>query len=129
MSSTSASEFVLNKKNNNTMAFVSGVWKSFLMEAGIEKNLVSEYSLIFSKNRIDISTMLPELTKEYLNAMKIEAIGDIIRIIRHSKIVTDRNFLSPNSVKVLEEKQEVRIKPKAPSSVSSSCKLYECFKA
>lgn len=104
------------------------MWKAFLIEAGIDKNLVGEYSLIFSKNRIDISTMLPELTKEYLNAMKIEAIGDIIRIIRHSKVVTDRNFLLPNSAKVSEEKKEIHVKPKAPSSVSSSCKLFERFK-
>lgn len=62
--------------------------------------------------------MLPDLTKEYLNAMNIEAVGDVIKILKYSKLVCERNRIS--KAKLSEKVSESST---TKSSVSSSTNI------
>lgn len=63
--------------------------------------------------------MLTDLTKEYLNAMSIEAVGDVIKILKYSKIVCERNKIS---IAKLSEILPTSVSISKPS-VTSTCKI------
>jgi Family of unknown function (DUF5577)/SAM domain (Sterile alpha motif) len=81
--------FLLFKALNDSLfvsLVLSATWTTFLIEAGIDKILAVSYGNIFFKNRIEFS-MLASLNRAYLSQMSIEAVGDQIKILSHSKKV------------------------------------------
>lgn len=64
-------------------------WLQFFKSAGIPNLQSAEYTHLFVKNRITLD-MLPEISKELLQEMGIYILGDIISILRHSKVVCNQ---------------------------------------
>jgi hypothetical protein len=61
-------------------------WLGFFRKAGIAPGFDTKYALVFDENRIKMD-MLMDLNKECLKDMGITAMGDIIAILKHAKIV------------------------------------------
>ncbi|XP_046848627.1 uncharacterized protein C19orf47-like [Xenia sp. Carnegie-2017] len=61
-------------------------WNTFFNNAGIPKGPASKYSALFCNHRIK-DDLLGDLTKEILNDIGITVMGDVMSILKHSKVV------------------------------------------
>ena len=64
-------------------------WLGFFKDAGIPECRAATYANNFAKHRMDM-TMLGEVTKEVLKELDITGMGDCITIMRHVKIVVEK---------------------------------------
>ena len=64
-------------------------WNDFFLGAKIPKDVASLYAKKFFGNRMSFG-MLADLTKDYLRDLGITALGDIISILKHAKIVQSK---------------------------------------
>ena len=64
-------------------------WMAFFGDAGIPSATVKKYAVLFVENKIRGDT-LTDLNKEYLLYMGFTATGDIIRVLKHAKIVVNK---------------------------------------
>ncbi|XP_040262197.1 uncharacterized protein C19orf47 homolog isoform X2 [Bufo bufo] len=69
-----------------SVTLATSEWISFFKEAGIPAGPAVNYAVTFVDNRIQ-KTMLMDLTKEIINELGITAVGDVIAILKHAKIV------------------------------------------
>ena len=66
--------------NQSTMA----EWVDFFIGAGLPGKVAENYASTFEEHRIQ-TNMLMDLDKEYLREMGVQAMGDVISILRHAK--------------------------------------------
>jgi len=96
----------------------------FFESAGMPKDVAEEYAVIFVEHRIQ-PDMLVELDKDYLREMGIQAMGDVIAILRQAKKVhsADRASKLPSGKPAVVQSQSI---PSLPSSSQSeeSVKLH-----
>ena len=59
-------------------------WVDFFIGAGLPVKVAENYGATFEEHRIQ-TNMLIDLDKEYLREMGIQAMGDVISILRHAK--------------------------------------------
>ncbi|XP_053328927.1 uncharacterized protein C19orf47 homolog [Spea bombifrons] len=69
-----------------SVTLATSEWISFFKEAGIPTGPAVNYAVTFVDNRIQ-KNMLMDLTKEIINELGITAVGDVIAILKHAKIV------------------------------------------
>lgn len=103
-------------KNNFSPQIAS--WIKFFDAAGVPKAAAASYAHTFVENRIQMD-MLMDLNKEYLREMGINPMGDIIAILRHSKIVHDQ-YTRDKVIKASETKAVPMAKVSASPAVASS---------
>lgn len=77
------------RKSNNSVE----EWMKFFKEAGIPKEFVTNYAIVFDKHRMRMD-MLQELNKDVLHDMGIKTMGDVIAIMRHAKEVVEKETRS-----------------------------------
>ncbi|XP_069765250.1 uncharacterized protein C19orf47 homolog isoform X2 [Narcine bancroftii] len=61
-------------------------WIQFFKDAGIPAGPAVNYAVSFVDNRIQ-KNMLMDLTKDIMNELGITAVGDVIAILKHAKVV------------------------------------------
>jgi len=83
-------------------------WMDFFLDAGIPDATAATYATNFASNRMEMS-MLGELTKEVLKELDITLMGDIITVMRHAKIVAEKQ----RSDKVIDDKKKARDLPES----------------
>jgi len=83
-------------------------WMDFFLDAGIPDATAATYATNFASNRMEMS-MLGELTKEVLKELHITLMGDIITVMRHAKIVAEKQ----RSDKVIDDKKKARDLPES----------------
>lgn len=97
------------------MPIITDTWVKFFANAGIPNANALSYAHVFHENRIQMD-MLPDLNKEYLREMDINAMGDVIAILRHAKSVHQQSARD----KILNE-NEARIPVAAvPATIPKS---------
>ncbi|XP_063716341.1 uncharacterized protein LOC134843925 [Symsagittifera roscoffensis] len=64
----------------------SFTWGNFFKEAGLPPSVCANYAVLFIDNRMKKS-MLPDINKEILHELGIRAVGDVIAILRHAKLI------------------------------------------
>ncbi|XP_063793751.1 uncharacterized protein C19orf47 homolog isoform X2 [Pseudophryne corroboree] len=69
-----------------SVTLATSEWIAFFKEAGIPAGPAVNYAVMFVDNRIQ-KTMLMDLNKEIMNEMGITAVGDVIAILKHAKVV------------------------------------------
>ncbi|KAM4696799.1 uncharacterized protein C19orf47 homolog [Rhinophrynus dorsalis] len=69
-----------------SVTLATSEWISFFKEAGIPAGPAVNYAVTFVDNRIQ-KNMLMDLTKEIMHELGITAVGDIIAILKHAKVV------------------------------------------
>ncbi|XP_075043160.1 uncharacterized protein C19orf47 homolog [Mixophyes fleayi] len=69
-----------------SVTLATSEWISFFKEAGIPAGPAVNYAVMFVDNRIQ-KTMLMDLNKDIMNELGITAVGDIIAILKHAKVV------------------------------------------
>lgn len=103
-------------------------WLKFFTEAGIPPSDATGYAITFTDNRIK-EAMIPDINKEYLRDMGITIMGDIIAILKHTKIVSEqlsrqKAFSSPASSSTLQSathlpSQETTVPPSKKSTAAT----------
>jgi hypothetical protein len=68
------------------ITYFAAFWLGFFRKAGITSGFDAKYALVFDENRITMD-ILKDINKECLKDMGITAMGDIIAILKHAKIV------------------------------------------
>lgn len=69
-----------------SVTLATSEWIGFFKEAGIPAGPAVNYAVAFVDNRIQ-KNMLLDLNKEIMNELGITAVGDIIAILKHAKVV------------------------------------------
>lgn len=69
-----------------SVTLATSEWINFFKEAGIPAGPAVNYAVTFVDNRIHKS-MLLDLNKEIINELGITAVGDVIAILKHAKVV------------------------------------------
>ncbi|XP_056396809.1 uncharacterized protein C19orf47 homolog isoform X2 [Hyla sarda] len=69
-----------------SVTMATSEWINFFKEAGIPAGPAVNYAVTFVDNRIQKS-MLMDLNKEIINELGITAVGDVIAILKHAKVV------------------------------------------
>ncbi|KAM8954361.1 uncharacterized protein C19orf47 homolog [Pelodytes ibericus] len=69
-----------------SVTLATSEWIGFFKEAGIPAGPAVNYAVTFVDNRIQKS-MLMDLNKEIMNELGITAVGDVIAILKHAKVV------------------------------------------
>ncbi|KAM4018934.1 uncharacterized protein C19orf47 homolog isoform 1-T2 [Anomaloglossus baeobatrachus] len=69
-----------------SVTLATSEWINFFKEAGIPAGPAVNYAVTFVDNRIHKS-MLMDLNKEIINELGITAVGDVIAILKHAKVV------------------------------------------
>ncbi|KAM3911055.1 uncharacterized protein C19orf47 homolog isoform 2-T3 [Leptodactylus fuscus] len=69
-----------------SVTLATSEWINFFKEAGIPAGPAVNYAVTFVDNRIQKS-MLMDLNKEIINELGITAVGDVIAILKHAKVV------------------------------------------
>uniref|UniRef100_A0A8C5Q3I9 Chromosome 19 open reading frame 47 n=1 Tax=Leptobrachium leishanense TaxID=445787 RepID=A0A8C5Q3I9_9ANUR len=69
-----------------SMTSTTSEWIGFFKEAGIPAGPAVNYAVAFVDNRIQ-KNMLLDLNKEIMNELGITAVGDIIAVLKHAKVV------------------------------------------
>ncbi|XP_073497578.1 uncharacterized protein C19orf47 homolog [Phyllobates terribilis] len=69
-----------------SVTMATSEWINFFKEAGIPAGPAVNYAVMFVDNRIQKS-MLMDLNKEIINELGITAVGDVIAILKHAKVV------------------------------------------
>ncbi|KAE8585630.1 hypothetical protein XENTR_v10021379 [Xenopus tropicalis] len=69
-----------------SVTLATSEWISFFKEAGIPPGPAVNYAVTFVDNRIQKS-MLMDLNKEIMHELGISAVGDVIAILKHAKVV------------------------------------------
>lgn len=68
-------------------------WNEFFLAAGIPAGVAREYAPTFAQHRVRLD-MLKDINKEILLDLGIKAMGDIIAVLRHAKVVSMQNELA-----------------------------------
>ncbi|XP_073405403.1 uncharacterized protein C19orf47 homolog [Dendrobates tinctorius] len=69
-----------------SVTMATSEWINFFKEAGIPAGPAVNYAVMFVDNRIQKS-MLMDLNKDIINELGITAVGDVIAILKHAKVV------------------------------------------
>ncbi|XP_071979917.1 uncharacterized protein C19orf47 homolog [Engystomops pustulosus] len=69
-----------------SVTMATSEWIAFFKDAGIPAGPAVNYAVTFVDNRIQKS-MLMDLNKEIINELGITAVGDVIAILKHAKVV------------------------------------------
>ncbi|KAG8448765.1 hypothetical protein GDO86_015721 [Hymenochirus boettgeri] len=69
-----------------SVTLATSEWINFFKEAGIPAGPAVNYAVAFVDNRIQ-KNMLLDLNKEIMNELGISAVGDVIAILKHAKLV------------------------------------------
>ncbi|XP_062919605.1 uncharacterized protein C19orf47 homolog isoform X5 [Mobula hypostoma] len=69
-----------------SVTLATSEWIQFFKDAGIPAGPAVNYAVSFVDNRIQ-KNMLMDLTKDIMNELGITAVGDIIAILKHAKVV------------------------------------------
>ncbi|XP_069799599.1 uncharacterized protein C19orf47 homolog [Dendropsophus ebraccatus] len=69
-----------------SVTLATSEWINFFKEAGIPAGPAVNYAVTFVDNRIQKS-MLLDLNKDIINELGITAVGDVIAILKHAKVV------------------------------------------
>ncbi|XP_069631100.1 uncharacterized protein C19orf47 homolog isoform X1 [Haliaeetus albicilla] len=92
-----------------SVTMVTSKWIQFFREAGIPPGPAVNYAVMFVDNRIQ-KNMLMDLNKEIMNELGITVVGDIIAILKHTKIMYRQEmykaatkFLYPGSPNIQAE--------------------------
>ncbi|XP_021946302.1 uncharacterized protein C19orf47 isoform X2 [Folsomia candida] len=93
------------------------MWLRFFRDAGIPQGFDTKYALVFDENRIK-HDMLMDISKECLKDMGITAMGDIIAILKHAKIVYEES--KAQAYDIPQPTSTVRLSAPAPAPKSSS---------
>ncbi|XP_069765251.1 uncharacterized protein C19orf47 homolog isoform X3 [Narcine bancroftii] len=69
-----------------SVTLATSEWIQFFKDAGIPAGPAVNYAVSFVDNRIQ-KNMLMDLTKDIMNELGITAVGDVIAILKHAKVV------------------------------------------
>ncbi|XP_053577737.1 uncharacterized protein C19orf47 homolog [Bombina bombina] len=69
-----------------SVTLATSEWIGFFKDAGIPAGPAVNYAVTFVDNRIQ-KNMLMDLNKEIMNELGITAVGDVIAILKHAKVV------------------------------------------
>jgi len=97
-------------------------WEDFFKQAGVPNKPATEYSIIFSDNRMQLD-MMDELNKELLHDLGVKAMGDVIAILRHAKVkYAEMSRHHSPTPETMDEQPPVatKTKPKQPISKPTS---------
>ncbi|XP_014678313.1 PREDICTED: uncharacterized protein C19orf47-like [Priapulus caudatus] len=68
------------------LSALTSEWIKFFKDAGLPPTIAAKYAILFTDHRIQ-RNMLSDLSKEILSDMGIQALGDIIAILKYAKDV------------------------------------------
>eukprot|EP00037_Helgoeca_nana_P017613 m.166856 g.166856 ORF g.166856 m.166856 type:complete len:259 (-) comp24067_c0_seq1:408-1184(-) len=100
-------------------------WLAFFTDAGVPEGHCDSYADVFEDNRIT-EDMLPELDRDVLQAMGVAVMGDVIRILKHARLMLSQSekdkVAAQRAVErsAVKEKRAAAITPPAKTEASTA---------